>query len=242
MARPRYCPATSTLCKIVAVLSIIYLLQSTVALPISSSSTRKTRQSDDNFGFPDDVKTVTDRVNNSCYVNVTIQYRVLQPDNTYIVNETITTRNCCQGYSGVECNILSDPYLASSPCRDKTCPNDPDAVCAVVSRCGVEVPVFLDEDGQIVDCDDEDETNITTLSCTGYCSVDPCAGLTCEKYPSAICLTIGCACEPIWLLEDGVSVNCTTGNVIQPDTLLRNRRQVQVELSDSTEKITSCSR
>ena len=219
---------------------IVTIYQTVVGLPLTPAES-KSKAKRDSFGFPSNVQVEETRPNNSCYEFDTIQRIELvrsRTDPSVYINETrnITVRRCCTGYTGEECNITVDPYSASNPCNGLSCPNFPNAVCAVITQCGQDRPVFLDEEGDIVECDSQESKNITTtLSCIGYCVDDPCANLTCSKYPSAICLTIGCTCQPIWLLETGVSVDCDTGDIIPPETQ-RKRRRRQVDA------IESCSR
>ena len=184
------------------------------------------------FGFPDAAadQVVKERASNSCYITVTV------------TETNKTARKCCDGYSGIECNILVDPYRSSDPCNNKTCPNDPEAQCAVIKQCGVDVAIFLNDFGQIVDCgeevdnrDDHDEstttnnadTDISTLSCQGFCETDPCKDQSCPSFPDAFCFQSGCSCEPLWILDTGVQVNCTSGTHMDP-ILTRRRRQAAI--------------
>lgn len=214
---------------------LLCIIPTTAALPI-----RDARDSDD-FNFPDSTETVERIPTNSCYVMITNTYN--QQDEGHHSNggvrpTNITSRRCCDGYTGEECNIISDPYLAASPCSRTTCPNFPNANCAVISRCGEDIPVFVDEEGEILDCGGNSTVpNITSLSCGGLCDRDPCEGLTCSSHPSAICLTSGCSCTPIWLLETGVSVNCTTGEPLTPDQVPHSRKRRQIVTPDSASSL-----
>jgi hypothetical protein len=212
------------------------------ALPVLDH--RNSRQTSENNGFPSNVVLQTQKApNNSCFINVTEEFmeEVPSPDNPHDrMNKTKqrVVRKCCNGYTGTECNIIEDPYLASNPCNGQTCTNFPNATCSVISQCDEDLAVFLDNEGNILECDSQNEdykTNITTtLSCIGYCAEDPCAGLTCQAQPSAMCLTIGCSCEAIWLLDTGVSVDCTTGQPISPEKeLRRTRRRREAESSET---------
>lgn len=212
-----------------AVVCLLIVVVTTSGLPLSRE--RATRE----FGFPSDVKVEEQRPSNSCYITVALQQvkRVdYNPENPIVKNETTNTtvRHCCEGYTGDECNIIKDEYMKSNPCFGKACPNFPNAVCSTISQCGVDSAVFLDESGKIVDCGSEEESsvNITTLSCIGFCAEDPCANLSCQKFPNALCLTIGCSCQPIWLLETGVSVDCNTGDIVSPEIEQNRRRRREV--------------
>lgn len=206
------------------------------------------------LGFPTNVKVEdeSDLPKNSCFVVKTTEFvkeNVILMDGMEVSTEQttpVTVRECCPGYTGIECNQLTnasvqDPYALSNPCKDKTCPNHPDAVCQVVTVCGEDIPVFLDAFGQILDCENENEqdsTSIDTLQCNGFCASNPCAGLTCDMFPSAVCLVMGCDCEPIWLLDNGVRVDCSSGNPIDPAVSLRKRRRRQTD--DMTSETSTC--
>lgn len=238
--------SSSLIC--ISVCTLLFL--TATGLPLEQDS-KETREISNNFGFPDNIDTIPERPNNGCFVLVNKQYieqvpKEMPGGEIVVTNETknITVRQCCEGYSGKECNIpfTNDPFISSNPCREKTCPNDPSAICAVVNQCGQYVPLFLDDFGQIVDCGTEDEPAISsnTIACRGFCSSDPCAGQTCAMHPTALCLTLGCDCEPVWLLITGVRVNCTTGEHIDP-LVSRRRRQVSLD-PDSTTNPASCNR
>lgn len=135
---------------------------------------------------------------------------------------------CCPGWNGTECNIAPpttrppsptatttrpprptatttatalDP---SNPCANLTCAGVDDAMCAVVTKCGRQIPLFVDSAGQLVDCPNS-PTNINEITC---CQNDPCAGnVSCSQHPEAVCFTTEC-CRPLWLLPSGVEVNC----------------------------------
>ena len=113
-------------------------------------------------------------------------------------------------------------------CGGLTCDADPTAECAIVkTKCGKEVPVFFDENGQIsTKCNLTEEVS-ATLSCTGFCQEDPCKGVKCEAYPDgeAVCFTSGCDCKPVWFLMDGIEVDCSSGDQVPPEqSQLRKRR------------------
>ena len=216
------------------------------SLPLEENDAdRSARQTLDEFGFPAGTEMVEERPTNSCFVDIikTIVERTLDEETGEItfVEIRMPTRECCEGYAGTECNELVDPFMASNPCNNQTCPNDPEAQCAVVNQCGSRVPVFLNELGQIVDCGNEDEsssstqtdTNIVTLSCQGFCDFDPCKDQTCSPFPDAVCFQAGCDCQPIWLLVTGVQVNCTSGAHVDPLESARSRRQAAAVIPSS---------
>ena len=183
-------------------------------------------------GFPPTVEVVDNRPKNGCKVEVLRQHY----DSLTQRLQNRTTFDCCGGYGGVECDQIVDPILAASPCSPLSCPNHPNATCAVFSRCGEDVPVFLSDTGDIVDCGSPNVTqfNVTSFSCSGLCPRDPCADLKCNEHPNAICLTVGCSCEPVWILETGVSVNCTTGASLTSQEFKRRRRQIESGNTETT--------
>ncbi len=214
-------------------------------VPLENHADRNTRQSMENFGFPagtDKVDEPTIKNNNSCFkdLNITMNETV----NGEMKEVVIPTRDCCSGYTGTECDILSDPFISTDPCNNKTCPNDPQAQCAVINQCGSQVSIFLNNLGQIVDCgnvvdadntmetssggssDEPADTSISTISCQGFCDHDPCKDLTCPMYEGrAFCFQSGCDCQPLWILDTGVQVNCTSGMEVNPLIAARARRQ-----------------
>lgn len=133
------------------------------------------------------------------------------------VTQYVTT--CCVGWNGTECDVAppttppprTTAHVAldpSSPCANLTCAGVGDAVCAVVTKCGRQIPLFIDSTGQLVDCPNS-PTNIDEILCTGSCRDDPCArNVSCPKYPEAMCFTSECDCKALWLLPSGVEVNC----------------------------------
>lgn len=136
-------------------------------------------------------------------------------------NKTVTRpiRHCCDGYTGHECNERIDVPDAVI-CGNLTCEEDPNAYCAVVRKCGREIPMFLNETGlpskkcnQTVDID--------SLSCSGVCAEDPCSNARCSGHPTATCFPIGCECKAVWLERDENSgesqeVNCEGSSKVRP--------------------------
>ena len=234
------------------ILCIAYCSTTINSLPLEDAASRNTRQIPD-FGFPtgtDKIDEPTFNNNNSCFddYNITMNETIFTEEGLEEMREvTIQTRACCAGHTGTECDILLDPFIASDPCNNRTCLNNPEAQCAVINQCGSQVAVFLNDFGQIVDCNDEDseddpseeqyttnevettntaDTDISTLSCQGYCDHDPCLGQTCPLYAGdAFCFQSGCDCQPLWITSDGVQVNCTSGAEIDPLIAARVRRQ-----------------
>lgn len=221
----------------------------------TSSNSRSTRQTgDDNHGFPVDLELQPDLPTDGCFVLVNNTY---PSAGSHDGTATFISRTCCEGYTGKDCNVLIDPFSASDPCNGKVCPNDPEAQCAVIIQCGVEVAIFLNELGQIIDncevddntirptettlTDDESDndnnstnsssladTDISTLACHGYCDFDPCEGQVCAPFPDAFCFQSGCDCKPTWFLDTGVQVNCTSGLEVEPSIATRTRRQATI--------------
>lgn len=206
----------------------ILALHQTESRPLSTKANTK-RQAPENFGFPETVNVVTERASNSCFIVVTKQYteerQVENPDGSISIVEqvvNVTRRECCPGYTGTECNQVVDPYQESNPCRGLICSNHPDAICAVVSKCGRDIPLFLDQSGGKVDCGNEDGSvpDINSLSCNGICTSNPCQDQICQANPLAVCLVRACDCTPMWFLETGEKIDCSTG-----ENIPRKRRQ-----------------
>lgn len=132
---------------------------------------------------------------------------------TTVVEVTTTSYVCCEGWSGDDCDVPP----GTNPCGKLTCEEDPRARCALIKRCGIEIPLFVNDMGRVIkNCLPEEHL------CTGICKTDPCNGLSCEHYPEAMCFTSGCSCEPVWLLPSKVRVSDCS---IDPATK-RNVRQV----------------
>lgn len=138
----------------------------------------------------------------------------LNKERQYVArNQTLrrTVRECCEGYIGQECDEkldITEPMI----CGNLTCDADPTAYCAIVKKCGRDVPVFLGEDG-IPSKKCNQSVDLGSLSCTGLCKEDPCLNAHCSGYPSATCFPIGCECKAVWLIHDpdtneNMEVNC----------------------------------
>lgn len=191
-------------------------------------------------GFPSNVRTTTEdpsSSNTSCYTHVKETYNesttisVRGAEVVRIVKRTRVVRTCCAGYSGEHCNITNttkptqqpQATAAEDPCGNLTCSRYPDAVCAVATKCGEKIPIFLNSAGVAVDCGNHRPIEeLIKTSCGKACPFDPCFGKTCSRFPNAVCLTTPCDCKPLWLLETGVRVDCSTGEQLLPQ---RTRRQ-----------------
>lgn len=106
---------------------------------------------------------------------------------------TRTTRECCPGYGGEDCDIT---YTSNVTCGNLTCPNHPKAICVTVSHCGKATEIFFDESYLVIkECVPKD-------LCLGACRGDPCADEDkCTDYPDALCFT-DCNCKAMWVLPD----------------------------------------
>ena len=116
------------------------------------------------------------------------------------VTSTRRIRGCCEGYTGDDCNKkinVPEPVI----CGNLTCEEDPNAYCAVVRKCGKEIPMFLDENG-LPSQKCNQTVDLESLSCSGVCTEDPCLNAQCIGYPTATCFPIGCECKPVWLIRD----------------------------------------
>ena len=173
--------------------------------------------------FPDNIITTpTDpsSANTSCFTV------------TRTVRETQLVRTCCAGFTNTT-SLQPQEVSADDPCGNLTCSSHPDAVCAVVTKCGEKIPVFLNSAGIVVDCGNHRPIEeLRKTKCGNVCPLDPCLGKTCSSFPNAVCLTTPCDCKPLWLLETGVRVDCSSGEQISPQ---RTRRQ-----SDSPTKSPNC--
>ena len=184
-------------------------------------------------GFPDNIRTTaTDlssantsgcitHVNQTYNKSITLRKRSVQVTRT--VRETQLVRTCCAGFTNTT-SPQPQEVSADDPCGNLTCSSYPDAVCAVVTKCGEKIPVFLNSAGIAVDCGNHRPIEeLRKTKCGNVCPFDPCLGKTCSSFPNAVCLTTPCDCKPLsWLLETGVRVDCSTGEQISPQ---RTRRQ-----------------
>ncbi len=138
-------------------------------------------------------------------------------------NYTETVRSCCKNFTGFECNQRVQKQAQN--CSNLVCEGNADAFCAIITKCGRTLPLFIMPDGDQAKCDNGQPSDITTISCTTICSVNPCAGLTCPIFPDAMCLYSSCDCKPLWLLPEGIHVDCAKGKHLTPEESRRRRRQ-----------------
>ena len=140
---------------------------------------------------------------------------------------------CCVGYTGENCTerettgTTQVEFDRDDPCKGLVCEGVTEAQCSTVLKCGERLPVFLDRDGTIAECTNGQPVNVSRLTCTGRCTKDPCKGKTCSAFPNAVCIHTVCNCkDPMWLLpDDGVQVDCDTGEILSPDEAKRRRRR-----------------
>ena len=247
-------------------------------------------------GFPDNIRTTaTDlssantsgcitHVNQTYNKSITLRKRSVQVTRT--VRETQLVRTCCAGFTNTT-SPQPQEVSADDPCGNLTCSSYPDAVCAVVTKCGEKIPVFLNSAGIAVDCGNQvsaDDTCSNYLSyssyaypdavcavmtkcgekipvflnsagiavdcgnhkpteelrtetkCENVCPFDPCLGKTCSRFPNAVCVTTPSDCKPLWLLETGVRVDCSTGEQISPQRAKRQSTKSPTCISFPTAK------
>lgn len=128
-------------------------------------------------------------------------------------------RECCDGYIGEECNERIN-VPESVICGNLTCEEDPNAYCAVVRKCGREIPIFLDEKG-LPSKKCNQTVDLESFSCSGVCTEDPCSNAQCIGHPTATCFPIGCECKAVWLVRDpdtgeSIEVNCGDSAKVRP--------------------------
>lgn len=188
----------------------------------------QTPAEDDFFGIPGLVITTNSHLPVSCKVVIpvkrnqtvwTLSAKGVLQSSLQEVTQYVTS--CCEGWTGTECDVapptippppstaaaILDP---SNPCANLTCAGVENALCAVVTKCGRHIPVFIDPSGQLVDCPDS-PTSVQDVLCNATCRDDPCArNVSCPRYPEAMCFTSECECKAMWLLPSGVEVkNCS---------------------------------
>ena len=101
----------------------------------------------------------------------------------------------------VKLNITRQPsYTDSNPCTGKVCTDHPDATCYVISLCGKDRAVFMNDFYELVRCSSEEP-------CPYSCEHDPCEGLSCPSTPNAICFSTKC-CDTYWIDEEGLTIDC----------------------------------
>lgn len=187
--------------------------------PISRRAVRQRREVQVPV-FPTSVPTQTQpKAKEDCFVDVSNSYIELYYDDVAQEdrNRTVVlkTRRCCDGWEGVECDQrIATPVIdPENPCANLTCDDNPTAQCAVVKKCGRNLPVFFDEMGGFAECKNGQPVDIDSLTCSGVCKENPCEGKRCPAQPEALCFSIntGCECKALWLLPtSGAEVNCET--------------------------------
>lgn len=153
-------------------------------------------------------------------------------------NYTEVVRKCCKGFSGDDCN----QRVAEKPptnCSNLVCEGNSEAICAVVFKCGQPIPLFVMPDWELAKCDNGQPSDMSRISCTPICSENPCAGQTCPSFPEAMCTINSCDCKPLWLLPEGVHVDCEVGKHLTPAESKRKRRQA-VTPSEDEQDSTNC--
>lgn len=99
--------------------------------------------------------------------------------------------------------------LSLDPCEAATCPDHPEAMCMVTSRCGRDIAVFVDGELQTVNCNRNEPCNLLPPT---FCPDDPCLGVQCDGYPDAICIVTECDCKPSFMLPDGSTPSCANAH------------------------------
>lgn len=222
------------------------LIHSSLARPFSQGKTRPRR---DVNPFPDDVPTNTDDSKlEPCYKPITEIFE--NGTQNRVVN---APGICCDGYTGNNCDeketetgsgdekIDFDPV---DPCKNLVCRGVEDAHCLTITKCGNRWPVFLHSDGTLAQCTNGQPVNVTQLTCTERCTADPCAGQTCAMHPNAFCVHTACDCnEQMWILDNGVQVDCDTGELLSPQEAKERRRRKREAVTDSSTQppATACS-
>ena len=204
-----------------------FVTQETRARPFSQE--RRGRRNAD--PFPDGIPTEDGSKAESCYKPITETFA--NGSVSRIVNE------CCEGYAGDDCNEKVSETAAGAgagegkvefdpvdPCKGLECMGVDDTQCFTISKCGERWPVFLMNDGTLAECKNGQPVDVSRLTCTGRCAVDPCLGQTCGARPDAICMHTACNChDPMWILGDGVQVDCDTGEFLSPEEAKSRRRR-----------------
>ena len=103
---------------------------------------------------------------------------------------------------------------SSDPCDAATCPDHPEAMCMVTSRCGQDIAVFVDEELRTVNCNNHLPCDLLPPT---FCPDDPCLGAYCHGYPDAICVVTECDCKPSFMLPDGSKPACDNVDVFTPE-------------------------
>ena len=96
----------------------------------------------------------------------------------------------------------------TNPCADLSCEGVDDSFCTVVTKCGKQLPVFLDSLGRVAACKNIQPLDVKNITSPVVCPTDPCSSASCLLYPEAVCFVTECSCKSMWLLPTGVEVNC----------------------------------
>ena len=188
--------------------------------------------------FPSSVTTQAP-TEGGCFEQVRINYtRTVWDEDAWEernVTEELVTRKCCPGWEGTECDKRINPVVIDpeNPCANLTCDDNPNAQCAVVKKCGRNLPIFFDETGGLAVCKNGQPVDTDLLKCSGVCRENPCEGQRCPAEPQAYCFSIntGCECRAVWLLPfNGAEVDCETGEEV-PTEMSKSKRQAGDESS-----------
>jgi hypothetical protein len=192
--------------------------------------------------FPNAIPTSNSDSSASCYKQIVETFE--NGTQSRIVNGN----ECCDGYTGENCDekkpaqssvVEFDPV---DPCKNLECEGVEGAQCLTITKCDERWPVFLMSDGSLAECTNGQPVNVTKLTCTERCAVDPCAGQTCTMHPDAFCVYTACHCnEPMWLLDDGVQVDCDTGELLSPEEAKSRRRRKRQATANTPSPVSTCS-
>lgn len=108
-----------------------------------------------------------------------------------------------------EAPVEREALSTADPCDAASCPDYPEAMCMVTSRCGKDVVVFVDEDLKTVKCNSNEPCDLLPPT---FCPDDPCQGVYCDGYPDAICVVTECDCKPSFMLPDGSKPICANAD------------------------------
>ena len=116
-----------------------------------------------------------------------------------------------------------------NPCYTASCPDHPEAMCMVTSRCGKDIAVFVDEELRTVNCNSNLPCDLLPPT---FCPDDPCLGAYCDGYPDAICVVTECDCKPSFMLPDGSTPTCTSRDTFTAEPTLP-KQTISVETTTS---------
>ena len=121
----------------------------------------------------------------------------------YNETEVFHTQTCCDGHTGIYCEI--------DLCKNLTCSEDLDSICVVTRRCGERFPVFVTSQGIISEnCTQPQESELHLRpNDISVCKNE----MGCLAHPDgdAICFGSRCDCSPgpVWLLHNGRDAVCS---------------------------------